>query len=235
VRPLPQGAARLARARAHRRARIHRGVGRSGAAAGIARLIGAIVAGGEASRFAGAAKGLHTVGGVRIIDRVARAVRTVASELILVSNSDEAARWLADARVVGDVRAERGSLVGLHTALTHTPGGALVVAWDMPFVSAELLALLRDASNGTELAVIPEGPSGLEPLCAFYSSRCLRAVEAALDTGDFRLGALIERLPSVRRIPRVVVESAGDPAMLFFNVNSAADLAVAESMARRGA
>jgi molybdopterin-guanine dinucleotide biosynthesis protein A len=43
-------------------------------------VIGAILAGGAGSRFGGMPKGLERVGGVRVIDRVATALRSVASE-----------------------------------------------------------------------------------------------------------------------------------------------------------
>jgi len=56
-------------------------------------------------------------GGVRMIDSVSRALREVSSDVILVSNAIDAPRWLAGARVFADVRHERGSLVGIHTAL----------------------------------------------------------------------------------------------------------------------
>ena len=58
-------------------------------------MIGAILAGGASSRFGGAPKGLHTVGGVRIIDRVSRALLDVSSEVILISNAVEAASLAA--------------------------------------------------------------------------------------------------------------------------------------------
>ena len=148
-----------------------------------------------------------------------------------MSNAPDAQEWLPDARVVRDQREERGSLVGLHTALSHAPHGAMVVAWDMPFVSAGLVELVRSAVSESDFAVLPEGPNGPEPFCAFYSRACLPLVDAALDAHDLRLGALIERLPAVRLIARADVARVGDPARLFFNVNSVEELAVAERMA----
>ena len=79
-------------------------------------LVGAIIAGGASSRFGGEPKGLQTVGGRRIVDRVATALRAVTDELILVSNAADAADWMSDVTIVPDARTERGSLVGLHTA-----------------------------------------------------------------------------------------------------------------------
>ena len=158
---------------------------------------------------------------------------------MLISNAPDASTWLPDTRVFTDARTERGSLVGLHTALVHAPNGALVVAWDMPFVTHELLSMLRDAGTAgpatTIAAALPDGPRGAEPFCAFYTARCLPVIEAALDARDLRLTAFIDRLAAVARVSRVDVSACGDPERLFFNVNSAADLAVAESMASRDA
>jgi molybdopterin-guanine dinucleotide biosynthesis protein A len=185
-----------------------------------------------------------TVGGVRIIDRVARALRAVTSELVVISNDPDAEHWLAGVAVRRDLRPERGSLVGLHTALSLAADSVFVVAWDMPFVNAALTRLVHDRARDAGFAAVPEGPPTardreaaqprLEPLCAVYTRACLPLVERALDEGDWPLWRMIERLPSIVRIPLGEVASAGDPARLFFNVNTPEDLSAAEHMEREG-
>jgi molybdopterin-guanine dinucleotide biosynthesis protein A len=196
----------------------------------VTSLVGAIVAGGGATRFGGAPKGLLRVGGVRIIDRVASALRRVVPELMIISNAPDASEWIPGAIVHRDARSERGSLVGLHTALRYASNDILVVAWDMPFVSTALLELIRDRAGGEALAVIPEGPRELEPFCAIYTRACLPFVEGAIESGDLRLSRLIAQLPSIDRIPMREIEAVGDPAMLLFNVNTPEDLARAEAI-----
>ena len=193
-------------------------------------MIGAILAGGASSRFGGAPKGLHTVAGVRIIDRVVGALREVSSEVILVSNAIDAPRWLTGARVFADVRGERGSLVGIHTALAQARSSVMVVAWDMPFVTSELLRFIQERGRDEPFATVPEGSGGLEPFCAMYTPACLPVFESALDSGEFRMSTVLERLPSLTRIPVSEITTIGDPSRLFFNVNSAADLTLAERM-----
>jgi molybdopterin-guanine dinucleotide biosynthesis protein A len=197
----------------------------------VGRVIGAILAGGANSRFGGEPKGLRLVGGVRMIDRVATALGSVSTEMIIVGNMSGAADWLPGVNAVADLRPERGSLVGIHTALAHARETVLVVAWDMPFVNAELLRLIRDRSTSASFAAVPDGPFGPEAFCAAYDRACLPFIEAALDGGDFRLSTLLGRLPSVDHVESKVVWGAGDPARLFFNVNDAADLATAECLA----
>ena len=193
-------------------------------------MIGAILAGGANSRFGGEPKGLHTVRGVRIIDRVARALSDVTDEIIVVSNATDAPRWLPEARVVADVRIERGSLVGIHTALTRAGTDVIVVAWDMPFVTSSLMRLIRDRGRDERFATVPEGTKGLEPFCATYTPACLPILDAALDAGEFWMSTVLERLPSLTRITVAEMSTIGDPSRLFFNVNDAADLAFAEQM-----
>jgi molybdopterin-guanine dinucleotide biosynthesis protein A len=194
---------------------------------------GVILAGGGASRFGGAPKGLERVGGRRIIDRVAGALREVTDELLLVANADGAERWLPGVRVVRDVRTGAGALGGLHSALTHAATPILLVAWDMPFVPASLLGELRrlgDAHAAPD-AVLPESDGsrrGVEPLCAWYAPTCLAAVEQTLDAGDLRVVGF-HPLVRVERMPLERVSAFGDPARLFSNVNTPADLAVAEA------
>ena len=196
-----------------------------------AAISGAIVAGGQSARFGGQPKGLFQVAGVRIIDRVAAALRQVAKNVALIANDPNADRWLSGVPVHRDERQERGSLVGLETALRHAGGPVLVVAWDMPFVTPELLTLIVSSRTVRASAVVPEGPLGPEPMCALYTSRCLTPIERALDRGDLRLGLLIAQLPEIVRIPLDRVAAAGDPARLFFNVNDQADLDLAQQLA----
>jgi len=192
---------------------------------------GAMLAGGEASRMGGRPKGLERVGGERILDRVAAALREAGDDLILVSNHAEASAWLGDVPVVRDRRAGAGALAGVHTALVHAGHAVLVAPWDAPFVPAPLLRALRDAGEleGADAAVpvSAASPWGFEPLCAWYAHTALPAIEAQLDSGEFSVGGLERRV----RMLLVDVSAWGDPAVLFFNVNTPADLERAAQLA----
>ena len=91
------------------------------------------------------------------------------------------------------------------------------------------LAALLDAAD----AALPESGSrrGLEPLCAAYGGACGRAIRAALARGDSRAVGFHGDV-RVARLPREDVLQYGDPDVLFFNVNTADDLARAESLCR---
>jgi molybdopterin-guanine dinucleotide biosynthesis protein A len=189
--------------------------------------VGVILAGGGATRFGGQPKGLEIVEGQRIIDRVASALRGAADELLLVANDPGAGAWLPGVRTAADVRRGEGALGGLHAALTHAAGHAvLVVAWDMPFASEGLLRALRAAGERGYEAVVPESETsgrGVEPLCAWYGPSCLPAIERRLDAGDRRVVSFFEDV-RVSRLAAAEVSQYGDPARIFFNVNRPDDL-----------
>ncbi|HYD51648.1 MAG TPA: molybdenum cofactor guanylyltransferase [Gemmatimonadaceae bacterium] len=198
-----------------------------------ARCTGVILAGGGATRFGGAPKGLARLAGSRVLDRVAAALRQSADSLLLVANDPDAASWLPGVPVVRDETPGCGPLGGLQAALRRTARPVLVVAWDMPFVTAPLLRALRDAGERAGPgAVLPEGPDGLpEPLCAWYDGAAIAVVDALLARGERRMSALAEAL-AVERLPRDAVARCGDPARLFANVNTPDDLARAEELLR---
>ena len=197
---------------------------------------GVILAGGGATRFDGEPKGLERVGGRRIIDRVAGALRLVTDDLLLIANAADAASWLPGVRTEGDVLTGFGALGGLHAALAHAGQDIVLVAWDMPFVSGALLGEMRRVgeSEGFD-AVLPESDGsrrGVEPLCAWYSHRCLPAIEATLEAGDLRVIGFHDRV-RVQRLPLERVTDFGDPARLFANVNTRDDLAQVLASAER--
>lgn len=195
---------------------------------------GAILAGGGATRYDHRPKGLELVGGRRILDLVAGALREAAGrDPILVANVPEAAAWSPDLRVVPDVEPGTGALGGLLTAVTAAPAPVLCVAWDMPFVPAGLLReLAAGLAQGFD-AFLPASDSrrGLEPMCAAYGPACGPAIAAALARGDRRAIAFHPDV-KVGILPVDQVRQWGDPELLFFNVNTPADLLKADDLWR---
>ena len=197
---------------------------------------GAVLAGGAASRYGGAAKGLLEVGGRRILDRVVDAVRAVTSAPpLLVANAPDAKSWRPDLTTLPDSRPGLGSLGGIYTAVTAGAGPVLCVAWDMPFVPEGLLrALVQEFTSGGYDAVLPEssGRRGLEPLCAVYGPACGPAIARRLDTGDLKAISFHADV-RVGILSLARVRGFGEPDELFFNVNTPDDLAQAEALWRR--
>jgi molybdopterin-guanine dinucleotide biosynthesis protein A len=197
-------------------------------------VAGAILAGGGATRFGGTPKGLEQVGGRRILDRLVDAfVAALGHPPLLVANAPDAADWRPDLRLVPDLRPGLGALSGLYTAVCLAPAPVVVAAWDMPFVPAGLIRALADGLSGAD-ACLPEsgGRRGIEPMCAGYGPACGPAIAAALDAGDLRAIAFHSRI-KVGILSAERVRTFGDPAVLFFNVNTSEDLAEADHLWQR--
>ncbi len=195
---------------------------------------GAVLAGGAASRFGGRPKGLERVGGQRILDYVVSNLRQATGALpLLVANAPDAETWYPGLTVVRDVLPQRGSLGGIYTAVTAAPEPVLLVAWDMPFVPVPLLQALMEGLNGYDV-FLPEsgGKRGLEPLCGVYGPACGPAIAKRLEQEDYRAIGFHDAV-RVGTLGLEEVSRHGDPTLLFYNVNTAEELAEAEAMWRQ--
>jgi molybdopterin-guanine dinucleotide biosynthesis protein A len=154
---------------------------------------------------------------------------------LLVANADDAPGWAPELRVVVDVRPGLGALGGIYTAVVEAPAPVVCVAWDMPFVSEGLVQLLARRLEQYD-AVLPrsDGRRGVEPLCAGYGPACRAAIETSLGAGDLRAIGFHERI-RVGILPLSEVATAGDPNLLFFNVNTVDDLSSADELWRQHA
>ncbi len=167
-----------------------------------------------------------------MIDRIARVLGETTDDLLLVANDPGGDAWLPAVRRAADVRSGLGPLGGIHAALAQARSAVLVVAWDMPFVEAALLDELRRRACAGHLAVVPESaPGRLEPACAWYGAACREPIEAWLDSGRSSATGFLEECPRAHRVPVAEVARLGDPARLFFSINTPPDLKRAETLA----
>jgi molybdopterin-guanine dinucleotide biosynthesis protein A len=197
---------------------------------------GAILAGGGATRFGGKPKGLELVGGERILDQLVRVLTAALGQPpLLVANAPDAPTWRPGLRTVSDVLPGRGALGGIYTAVVETPAPVVCVAWDMPFVSESLVRTLAAGLDRHD-AMLPEsgGRRGVEPLCAAYGPACRQAIADCLASGNLRAIGFHERI-RVGILPLEQVAALADPDLLFFNVNTADDLAKADQLWRQRA
>ncbi|MEJ5357074.1 MAG: molybdenum cofactor guanylyltransferase [Desulfobacterales bacterium] len=190
---------------------------------------GVILAGGLSTRYGGCNKALLRVGGRRILDRLFEVFRGLFAEIILVTNRpEEFLEW--DALIVTDLFAVRSSLTGIHTGLFYArQPHAFFAACDTPFLQRGVIEAVLEGIEPSVDLVIPRTAAGLEPLCAAYSKRCLRAVEEHLRRGLFKIqGALAGK--KIREIPEDALRRRDPELRSFFNVNTPEDLARAEAL-----
>ena len=181
-------------------------------------VAGAILAGGRALRFGGRPKGLEVVNGERMIDRVAAALGGVANEIVVVGAAAGVAAALPALRAVDDEFPGAGPLGAIVTALHATARDTIVVAWDMPLVTTELLRPLIAA--GREADVVAWDAGGwAEPLCALYRVAAAGPLAAAFAAGERSPREALRRL----RV-HLVEQAATDGVSPFTSVNTPADL-----------
>jgi molybdopterin-guanine dinucleotide biosynthesis protein A len=191
-----------------------------------------IQAGGESLRM-GQDKARMPFLGRPLIQRVIDRLSPIADELIVTTNKPEEYRFLG-LPVYSDLIPGRGALGGLYTALACASQPLVaVVACDMPFVCADLFAVMRDALITTKKDIaIPRPHGGLEPFHAVYRSEtCLPHIQTALEADKWRVDAWFARVEMVYFDQQELITF--EPELrCFSNVNTPEELAAAEQLAR---
>lgn len=155
------------------------------------------------------------------------------SSVVLSANVKESVNWLDNVAIVSDGHRNSGGLAGIEAVLRHAASGGVgivAVAWDMPFVSAAVIASLIDtARTSGASAVVPASasPHGIEPFCAYYSQALLPVLQRALAEGRVAAHAFLRGLDDLEIITPVGV----DPEIAFLSVNTEDDLARARRIA----
>ena len=187
-------------------------------------VVGAVLAGGAGTRM-GEPKATVELGGRPLLEYPLAAMEAAGLESVVVVKPDSRLPPIAVAR--WDEPAEpRHPLCGIVTALERAEGRpVVVVACDMPFVTAELVAWLAAAP---EPLVVPRAGGRLHPLLARYDPSLLGKLRDALGRGA-PLHETVTRLRA-REVGEDELRRFGDPARLLFNVNELADLAPAERL-----
>ncbi len=192
----------------------------------------AILAGGRARRFGGVDKSALEIGSVSIFERQLAALEGLADRIVVIGGGPDrvAARPV---RVVPDRVPRAGALGGLYTALCEaaTPY-VLVIACDLPFVSARVLERLAALADGTADAVVPRTADGVQPLCAVYARRLRYRVRRHIESGHLKVQDLLAAV-RVREVGPDDLASLDPTGHSFFNVNTPGDLGQAVRFAAR--
>lgn len=155
-----------------------------------------ILAGGKSSRM-GQNKALMRIGGIRVIDRIAAELGPESDKVIVIA-SDPAPYEHMNAVILVDEPAFKGQgpLAGIYTGLKEAGcGPCLVVACDMPFVSAKLgCELVSILKRNDRDAVVPIHEDRLHPLFAAYDARAAETAKETLMDGKRSVKALLDRI-----------------------------------------
>jgi molybdopterin-guanine dinucleotide biosynthesis protein A len=192
------------------------------------------MAGGRSSRF-GSDKLAASLGPGRLIDHVLARLGPWFEETVVVhAPSKSLADLPPGVRQTADEREGGGPLVGLVSGLAacRTEWGFAVAA-DMPFVRRELVDSLWARAADADV-VVPIGPRGTEPLCAFYRASVLPFARGAVEAGKRRVISFFDEV-RVTYMTEDEVRTVDPDLASFFNINTAADLtAAATTLAEPG-
>jgi molybdopterin-guanine dinucleotide biosynthesis protein A len=186
----------------------------------------AILVGGRARRFGGRDKSALMVGGRQILDRQLAELRLLTDDILLVGGAPT--QDVHGVRSVADRVPDSGPLGGLDAALAAARHHRIVlVACDMPFVTAPFLAHLLTLSQDADL-VVPRTERGYHPLCAAYTRACQSAVVRRLAERRLKMLDLFEDV-KVHVVEREEVARFGDERLLA-NVNTPDELRDLEAL-----
>jgi molybdopterin-guanine dinucleotide biosynthesis protein A len=198
----------------------------------VAGLI-AILAGGAGERLGGS-KPLSPLAGRPLICHQLAAAHDSGLDVIVVSKRSVALPEL-DCEIVYEPERPRHPLCGLSTALARAeqlrgPRGSdtpvVTVACDMPFLTGRLLAWFATGS-APRRAMLARVDGRLQPLLGRYLPAHRPALARALRDGRTLQEAVLRLEPVV--VEERELERFGDPRRLCFNVNSPADVRLAEA------
>jgi molybdopterin-guanine dinucleotide biosynthesis protein A len=195
-----------------------------------------ILAGGSSSRF-GQDKGTVKLSGKPLINHVIDAASPLVDEVIVVTNSEERETRYAqiiasDVEFVIDKCESMGPLMGALTGFEKAQGTyALLLPFDMPFVSKSVIQLLFELCLNRS-AVIPRWPNEqIEPLHAvYYAKIALAAAKTAVAEEKLNVRAMIEKMQGVRYVSTLVIQQLDPGLRGFFNINTPLDLKKAEAI-----
>lgn len=199
-------------------------------------MIGIILAGGLASRMGGGDKGLKSVGGTPILERIVATMRLQCDGLVLSANGDPARFAAFGLPVVADDLPDHpgplaGVLAGLDWCAQHHPEQPFAVSapTDVPFLPADFVARLQDRRVDDRADIVCARSGGAtHPVAALWSVSLRHDLRRALEVEGLRkVGAFLDRHPVAYADWPVL------PFDPFFNANVPDDLAQAESLLGR--
>jgi molybdopterin-guanine dinucleotide biosynthesis protein A len=183
--------------------------------------LGVVLAGGRGSRLGGA-KATTELGDRPLISYPLGAIAAAGLEAVVVAKPDTDLPPL-DLDVLTEPEEPVHPLAGIVAALRQRGRPLVVLGCDFPFVPPALIRALADAP---EPLVVPAPGGEAQQLVARWTPALLPALEGALAREEplrRTVAALAPRLLTDAELARF-----GDPARIFFNVNTPADLRHAE-------
>jgi molybdopterin-guanine dinucleotide biosynthesis protein A len=197
-------------------------------------VLGFVQAGGGSTRF-GTDKALAKIAGKTMLQRTGELLAGVCDSVTVVAPKGKYVDLPWD--FTPDFWPGEGPLGGILSALlrltdsispneSHAAGDelrALILSCDMPFLTSEFLAYLRErVSRSDALVVVPQSANGLEPLCAAWNPRAVVGLQSAFDSGVRKVTQAMKQLP-MEVLDESTWKRFDKDNRLFWNMNTPAD------------
>jgi molybdopterin-guanine dinucleotide biosynthesis protein A len=171
-------------------------------------------------------KALLTWEGETLLTRSVRLLQTVSNTVRIIGS---VSKFPDFSEVIEDIFPDCGPLGGIHAALVHsTTELNLVIAVDMPFITAPLLTyLLTRSTDSRAMITVPRTADGWQPLCAVYRKNLQPFAEQALKARDYKIDNLFSQV-KVCEISTAELAERGFSDAHFHNLNTPQDLRTAE-------
>ena len=186
----------------------------------ISQFEGFILAGGQSRRM-GRDKSQLLLDTRTFTERISDTLRQVTDSLTIM-------------RADQDIYPNWGALGGLHAALAACKREwAIVVACDLPFVTAQLLNYLASLRDRHDTVVPVQADERPQPLCGLYRIQpCLPRATELIETGHRRPLDLLE-LVNTRWVPFTELRNLDRAEKFFVNINTPEDYDAATMRERR--
>lgn len=187
--------------------------------------VSAILVAGGKSRRLGQDKRFIQIGGQTLFDRSLATLESLFSEVIVVVAEKSQSLNVQGALLVSDLIPDRGSLGGLYTGLSYaTHPRAFVIACDMPFLNPSIIRYLVEIDSQADV-VMPKLATGLQPMHAVYSTRCVSVLEEMARTMRLRVHEItVNPTLAVHLVPQADLIRFDPDLRSFHNINTPEEL-----------
>ncbi|MEG3617683.1 molybdenum cofactor guanylyltransferase MobA [Magnetovibrio sp. PR-2] len=197
-------------------------------------ICGLILAGGNARRMGGGAKGAFDLAGQNLIDHVTQRIQPQVSHTLIMSNEPEPEYIQTGLPIVADEIKQAGPLAGISAGMNYIHKlhpdcqRMIVVTVDCPFVPLDLVQVLNGPLSAGDADIAYVGVMGrAHPLISLWSMNIRNDLNE-----DVRSGKARKVFSWIKRHHSISVEWQALPIDPFFNINRPDDLMIAEHLVR---
>jgi molybdopterin-guanine dinucleotide biosynthesis protein A len=179
-----------------------------------------VLTGGRSLRM-GQAKALLVFDGEPLIARIARALKRMFDEVVIVAAPEQELPPLA-ATLVRDEVAYQGPVGGIYYGLRAAGGEfAFVTSCDAPFLNAALISYLIAQISDYDV-VVPYWEERYQPLHAVYRRSVLPLLKEQLERGELRPVYLFDKVRT-RKVEQDEIKTLDPDGLSFLNMNTPQD------------